>query len=103
MSQATEGIAQLGAGSPLSNPYSVTAAAALTCTGVTFTWTSNDPGVTDGTATIDDGSTVGDDNDAGAALSALEDQFGKLLADVTALHTRVGEIQTALDAMTITT
>ncbi len=59
---------------------------ALTAIALDFTWTGNDPAKADGTATIDDGDTVGDDNDAGDAISAIEDQYNKLLVDVTALR-----------------
>ena len=58
-----------------------------TAVGVTFTWSANDPAVTDGAATIADGDTVGNDNDAGDAISALEDQVNKLVVDVAALET----------------
>lgn len=96
MSQASENQASIGAGAIPSRPYSVSAAAALTVDGITFTWTTNDPGVTDGTATIADGATVGDDNDAGDALSAIEDQINKIAADLAAILARLNSHQTAL-------
>jgi hypothetical protein len=80
--QGNENLAALGTGIAPHRPYDLTATAA----GVTFTWTANDPGVTTGAATIADGDTVGDDNDAGDALSALEDQVNKLVADVEAMR-----------------
>ena len=79
-----------------SNP---TAPAAMTSAQLAFTWTANDPGVTNGEATIDDGVTVGDDNDAGAALSAIEDQYNKLQADVVALRAEVITYETAISAL----
>lgn len=68
------------------------AVSALTAAGVTFTWTANDPGITDGAATVDDGDTVGDDNAAGDALSAVEDQLNKVVADLATLRTAVNAI-----------
>ncbi len=66
-------------------PVAVVAApAALTSIPVVFTWTLGDPGVTDGTATIADGSSIGDDNDADNPISALEDQYNKAQADIAA-------------------
>ena len=50
--------------------------AAVTATAVVnnFTWTANDPNISNGAATIDDGATVGDDDDAGDAISGLSVQ-----------------------------
>ena len=70
------------------------AAAALTSAQLNFTWTANDPGVTNGAATMDDGNTVGDDNDAGGAISAIEDQYNKLQVDVAAQKVELDKLIT---------
>jgi hypothetical protein len=68
---------------------------------VAFTWTTNDPTVTDGTATIADGSSIGDDNDADAPISALEDQFNKLRADLIASNVEIDALVVDVTALSV--
>lgn len=90
---ATEKVGLWGA-TPVVQPSGANQAeASVTSVALAFTWSANDPGVTDGEATIADGDTVGDDNDAGAALSAIEAQFNNLRTDVLALRTLVHQLR----------
>ena len=88
---AGRGASVLAAAAATYGAPAVTASAtgALTAVDINFTWTANVPGITNGAATIDDGNTVGDDNDAGGGLSVLEDQFIKLRADIVATNVEV--------------
>lgn len=74
----------------------VAATAAVTAVANDFTWTANDPAVADGAATIADGDTVGDDNDAGDALSVLEVQGNANMADIAAIKTELAAIRAKL-------
>ncbi len=78
-----------------SNP---TAPAALTAVAVAFTWSAGDPNINNGAATIDDGATVGDDNDAGDALSVLENEVIAGRDDLIALRTEIVSYEIAISA-----
>ena len=70
----------------------------LTAGALVPTWSANDPAITNGTYTVADGNTVGDDNDAGDALSAHEDQIDKLVTDAAASRVKILTYETAISA-----
>ncbi len=93
---ATEKIGLFGV-TPIVQPASSNQAA-VTATSVAnnFTWTANDPAISNGAATIDDGNTVGDDNDAGDAIGVLEVQGDANRTDIAALIVLVNQMRTDL-------
>lgn len=74
----------------------VTGPVAVTSVANNFTWTANDPGISNGAAVIDDGATVGTDNDAGDALGVLEVQGDAHRADIANIKTEMAALRAKL-------
>lgn len=78
-----------------------TAPAALTQLVANFTWTANDPGLNTGLAVIADGLTVGDDNDAGDALSVLQNELNAHRTDAIASRAEAITYEIAISALVV--
>jgi hypothetical protein len=74
---------------------------ALTSVDLAFTWSTNDPGVTTGAATISDGASMGDDNTSNDPVSAVEDQFNKLRADLIASNVEIDALVIDVTALSV--